>query len=1230
MVNLGNVQFGLGADSSKLKESLKKLQVLSASLDVLAKKNKRSNDAMVRAWSSQESAILGALQKVLDFKSTVQGLSGPKRLIDATTTSFQKLTKSLTLKDLKPFKAKRALNIFNAEINKSKRDLFAWRKGLKSTEDSVDKFTISMRELSSAAVLAVGPLSGIGARFNAFAALTNNTTFAIAGLIASVTLAGVAFAKLSFAGVQNSRILSRITKRFQTVEGSAAAAAEEIDFIREVSDRTGTSFKTTADTFSEFALAAKNTALSSTQIKDVFSGMTTVIGKLELTADDTAGIFRAFSQMISKGTVQAEELRGQLGDRLFGAFQTAARAMGVTTKELDKLLKAGKVVSSDFLPKFIKQLTQDLGIDAKDKVISTTASLNKLATATFFATTEFGKSTHITQIFTSGLDDATKAINFFANNMQNIIAVLSSAGVAMVTIYLPAILSFITNMKLTTLIIGRTTALLGVLKVAFISFTTAVKAGELSVKAFSVALALIPGEKLFAILLKIGAAVVTAAATFLLFRKRAENVDTALEKLIGTSNAFIQTNKQLSESNKVEAKETFERLKREKNTTQTLIAENRKRAKAIADRLRAGTTGFSTRDLPVGFFKDVKELGKLDAQTKALRASLKLLNPVIAKFKELFSKPTLEEDLISAETLRKFKTFKKRVQEVIDKLTDLKEVQKLIASGGSKGEARLLREILSVKRELAGLNSKRLEEIVTILANSGITVNANVEDIASAIAKIRLGYSDVNAEVRKFLDGKDPFEGTNNQLETAATRASNLAAVLTEIKTKGIEAGNSLAKALEDKGVVTAFKAKLIELGSSEEEASIKAAALAKALASTRETADQIDFTKGLISQFDSLKLKIQETINKIGQLKEVQSAIGSGATPEAVKNLQALLQAQEDIANLTQGQQNELAKILADAGFAAGTLAENLANAVRQKEKLGNTISNFISTSTKKTPLEDAQFKTAQLNARTEAAKRTEGLLRTDGTRAAALASKRAANAAAGEALFRKLQKDKVAAGAARKAADEYVAALDRLAEQQDRVAKQKVLAQQFEAIWDNAASSIANSLGSIIDGTKSASDALKGIINQLKTSIIQTLIVAPLQGFLQGLLGGSSGGGLGGTIRGLFGGGKAKGGPVNPRQVFLVGEKGPELLFGASGTIVPPSQIPPSFLSSPLGGDSGGKRSINISLSQNIDARGADRAAVERARLESKRDLEEFKAQIPNLIDGRVNESIFKGRIA
>ena len=61
------------------------------------------------------------------------------------------------------------------------------------------------------------------------------------------------------------------------------------------------------------------------------------------------GVFKALEQMLSKGQVYAEELRGQLGERLPGAVALFAKGMGMSVQELTKALELGTVRSEDVI-----------------------------------------------------------------------------------------------------------------------------------------------------------------------------------------------------------------------------------------------------------------------------------------------------------------------------------------------------------------------------------------------------------------------------------------------------------------------------------------------------------------------------------------------------------------------------------------------------------------------------------------------------------------------------------------------------------------------------------------------------------------------------------------------------------------------------------------------------------------------------------------------------------------
>ena len=75
----------------------------------------------------------------------------------------------------------------------------------------------------------------------------------------------------------------------------------------------------------------------------VFKGMGAAILATGGNTNDLNSALIAASQVFSKGKVSAEELRQQIGERLPGAFTTFANAMGISTKELDKMLERGEV-----------------------------------------------------------------------------------------------------------------------------------------------------------------------------------------------------------------------------------------------------------------------------------------------------------------------------------------------------------------------------------------------------------------------------------------------------------------------------------------------------------------------------------------------------------------------------------------------------------------------------------------------------------------------------------------------------------------------------------------------------------------------------------------------------------------------------------------------------------------------------------------------------------------------
>ena len=162
------------------------------------------------------------------------------------------------------------------------------------------------------------------------------------------------------------------------VLGDKAPEAET--FIRGLADKTGLNISEGLSSYAKFAAGAQG-SMSQDETQQLFGNATAMSRLMGLSNDELNGILKAFEQMASKGKIQAEELRGQLGDRMAGAFKLFAEALGMTATELDAAMKNGKVLSADTLPKVAKQM--GLMIDKAggwaEVAKSTQTALGKLA-----------------------------------------------------------------------------------------------------------------------------------------------------------------------------------------------------------------------------------------------------------------------------------------------------------------------------------------------------------------------------------------------------------------------------------------------------------------------------------------------------------------------------------------------------------------------------------------------------------------------------------------------------------------------------------------------------------------------------------------------------------------------------------------------------------------------------------------------------------------------------------
>jgi tape measure domain-containing protein len=195
-----------------------------------------------------------------------------------------------------------------------------------------------------------------------------NNVLALTGLtVGTFGLLAVMPVLTDFIGksIEANRNLSNLKTAMEFASGSSRQAASDLGFVGKTVDDLKIPLAASRQGFKKLAASTKGTALEGEGTRSIFTGMAQASTVLGLSTEEQDRTMTAFAQMASKGVVSMEELRGQM-DALPGSFNIAARAMGMTTQELDKLVSSGNVTSVDLLPKIGRQLQAEFGGSAKD------------------------------------------------------------------------------------------------------------------------------------------------------------------------------------------------------------------------------------------------------------------------------------------------------------------------------------------------------------------------------------------------------------------------------------------------------------------------------------------------------------------------------------------------------------------------------------------------------------------------------------------------------------------------------------------------------------------------------------------------------------------------------------------------------------------------------------------------------------------------------------------------
>ena len=243
---------------------------------------------------------------------------------------------------------------------------------------------------------------------------------------AALGVGGLGLSNFASRLIEVARATNKAQTALKNVSGSMAQFAANNKFLIDLSKRYGVEINSLTTNYAKFTAAANISGMALQDQQKLFESLSRASTAFGLSTDQTNGIFLAITQMMSKGKIQAEELRGQLGERLPIAMQAMAKAANTSVAGLDDLMKQGKLMSADILPKFADALNEMLPNVDTDNIET---SINRLKNAF----TEFTQSTGVDSLYKKLVDWATKAIKYLQSNIKDVFNTLLAVVAFFVT-----------------------------------------------------------------------------------------------------------------------------------------------------------------------------------------------------------------------------------------------------------------------------------------------------------------------------------------------------------------------------------------------------------------------------------------------------------------------------------------------------------------------------------------------------------------------------------------------------------------------------------------------------------------------------------------------------------------------------------------------------------------------------------------------------------------------------
>lgn len=249
-------------------------------------------------------------------------------------------------------------------------------KALREVSQSAKGAKTSLNQYSTAATKAASKSNKISSGFGGVGTASTKAKNAVQGL--TTALGGFITIQSARSALNNALAFDRVENRMRAATNSTEEYNEKTKLASSLADELGVDLLAASRGFATLTAATRGSGVEGAVTDQLFESILKTSAALSLTADETNSVILAFGQVASKGRAAAEEIRGQIGERIPGFYTKLAEALGKTQAELTKLLDQGLLSSDEALKASAVALDKAFGQKALDNAQSATAQYNRI------------------------------------------------------------------------------------------------------------------------------------------------------------------------------------------------------------------------------------------------------------------------------------------------------------------------------------------------------------------------------------------------------------------------------------------------------------------------------------------------------------------------------------------------------------------------------------------------------------------------------------------------------------------------------------------------------------------------------------------------------------------------------------------------------------------------------------------------------------------------------------